>query len=152
MIPDYAEEVIGWRAWGVDVAAVNPQSGKQPLMHSVTYRALFWPPREQVEATCTKSHEVPHESCKCGLYSAKTREHLEEMRYQTYNADLNGKFKVMGMVSNWGKVIEGRQGWRCTYSYPRKLFVPYEAWPLAERLADTYGVPVELDNLLRNHA
>jgi len=145
-IPDYAEETVGWRAWTI----ARKELGREGdvLMHSVTYSDLFWPPREAVEASCGRSHrEVPTESCRCGLYSAKTREHLQEMKYHEYNPDV--QFKVMGTVSNWGKVIEGTQGWRCTFSYPRELYVPFEAWPLASRLAETYGVPVRLDNILR---
>jgi len=51
-------------------------------------------------------------------------------------------------VANWGKVVEGSQGWRSEYTYPLKLWLPFEAWYLAEALGNAYGVPVALKNTL----
>lgn len=161
VIPDFHEIMVGWRAWGVkaDVAL-----GDVPLLRSVTYGSHHWNPREPMEATCRAAekrakrniaanvnpgrHECPSEGCSCGLYSAKTREHLQGMAYHRYDAEGRGMFHVIGEVALWGKVIEGTQGWRAQYGYPRRLYVPFEAWHLAEPLAEAYGCPVELNNIL----
>jgi len=159
-LPDYMEVVEGWRAWGVPMK----RSGAPPRLYSVTFREEFWTPREAQEGIClakrrgntntfvqhapTKTHEVPDGECNCGLYSAKTKEHLQSMTYHRYDAESKGYFHVMGTVHVWGKVLEGFQGWRSTFAYPKELYVPYEAWRLAEPLAEAYGVPVHLQNIL----
>lgn len=157
-IPDFSEVMVGWRAWGVDP---DTPAGTPPLLQSVTYGHHIWQPREAIEATCARhnssgvkyaDHEVPVEDCTCGLYSAKTYEHLQSMRYHEYDADKRGLYHVVGSVSLWGKVIEGSQGWRAQFGYPRELFVPFEAWRLAKPLADAYGVPVQLKNILSSNA
>jgi hypothetical protein len=56
---------------------------------------------------------------------------------------------VLGQVANWGKVIEGTQGWRAELAYPVKLWVPFEAWKIAQALEAGYGVPVGLKNYLK---
>lgn len=156
-LPDYANVMIGWRAWGVPIDRDGP-----PRLHSVSHGDYFWTPREPIEATCQRqggrspglrarnssSHEPPMEACSCGLYSAKTREHLTSMSYHKYDAERQAEYHVIGTVSLWGKVIEGTQGWRAQYGYPRELFVPFEAWALAKPLSEAYGVPVRLNNIL----
>lgn len=96
-----------------------------------------------------KDHGVPGEGCTCGLYSAKTQKHLMGMGYRKYDAERTGQFRVMGEVSLWGKIVEGTQGWRAEFGYPRNLLVPFEAYALVAPLKDAYGVPVELANILK---
>jgi hypothetical protein len=67
------------------------------------------------------------------------------MAYHRYRED---DFVVLGEVSMWGGVIEGTQGWRAQYAYPRRLLVPFEAWRQGAVLRTAYGVPVELANTL----
>lgn len=152
-VPDSTQLAIGWRAWGID-----PNDESATLM-SVTHTGP-WTPRQPMEATCDKStgrgngvkregHEVPDEQCSCGLYSAKTLDHLMSMTYHRYDAEKHGMYHVIGKVKLWGKVIEGSQGWRAQIGYPSELFVPFEAWRLAPRLERAYGVPVRLKNILR---
>jgi len=144
--PDVVGTVSGWRAWGIQ--ADTPRWA-HPLLYSVTYTAYFWEPRKLSQAECRRCGEdVPGEKCSCGFYSAKTLAHLMSMTYHQYDAEHNGYFHVVGKVANWGKVIEGSQGWRAQKSYPVALYVPFEAHYLAERLGDTYGVPVRLKNIL----
>ena len=147
-LPDYAECVIGWRAWGV----YPPDLGVETILRSVSYRMAAWMPCEAIEAVCAFPHEVPHEQCRCGLYSAKTRKHLLSMHYGRYGTkEIVGMFRVIGEVNNWGKVIPGTQGWKSQFSYPRKLYVPYEYFTeIGERLEDAYQVPVVPDNWLTN--
>ena len=97
-----------------------------------------------------KGMSPPREQCSCGFYSAKSLAHLMSMHYHVYDADMNGMFHIVGRVANWGKVIEGSQGWRSQYAYPLELFVPYEAWRLMEPLSKIYGVPAQLKNTLES--
>ncbi len=154
--PDQIELEYGWRAWGVKK---NAPVGAVPVLQSVTHTEAFWTPRVPMGAICPLStgrgngvkrsgHEVPDEGCSCGLYSAKTYEHLMGMSYHRYDAERYGLFHVVGRVKLWGKVIEGSQGWRAAIGYPDQLWVPFEAWELVEPLAETYGVPVSLKNFL----
>jgi hypothetical protein len=55
---------------------------------------------------------------------------------------------VVGQLANWGKVIEGTQGWRAEFAYPAVIYVPFEAWRLGAPIKKAYGVPVKLLNLL----
>lgn len=152
--PDLIGTVEGWRAWGVP--SKLPPFGMTPKLYSVTYTEYFWRPRQTMHAMCDaerpgrcrKGGDSPGEECSCGFYSAKTLEHLMSMSYHLYDADAKGYFHVVGQVANWGKVIEGTQGWRAAKSYPVRLFVPFEAVHLAKPLADAYGVPVSLKNIL----
>lgn len=145
-VPDDVGKITGWRAWGVDP---NTPDGEPVLLRSVRKHTI-WPPRQEVVARCAKrsargprskpGHAVPDENCSCGLYAARTLEHLMSMPYHRYDADRNGLFHVVGQVAMWGGYIEGTQGWRAEKAYPALLFVPYEAWRLAPRLAETYGL------------
>lgn len=149
VVPDLTDAVEGWRAWGVP--RTMPRYGVPPKLYSVTYGNYYWAPRKAMVATCSyrcDAEDVPGEQCSCGFYSAKTLEHLMSMGYHQYDAEANGYYHVVGQVANWGKVIEGSQGWRAQKAYPKKLYVPFEAWPLAKPLSKAYGVPVELKNVL----
>lgn len=137
-LPDYTEVMVGWRAWQIVMRA------GVPLVQSITGR-LVWPARQRVEAYCRKPHAVPFRGCMCGLYSAKTREHLMDLGYNGYS---DPNTRAIGTVSLWGKVIEGDQGWRAEFAYPREMYVAYEAYELAAGLQDAYGVPVRLQNVL----
>jgi hypothetical protein len=155
-VPDSTEPVEGWRTWAVK-ADLKPNEA--PLLKSVIYRDAYWTPRQVMEGVCERStgrangvqrkgHEVPFETCMCGLYAAKTREHLLSLSYHSYD-ERSGLFQVIGPVAMWGKVIEGTQGWRSTFGYPKAIYVPYEAWHLAKPITAAYGVPVRLNNFLR---
>ncbi len=143
--PDLIGTVEGWRAWVVQAEA--PAFGVAPRLESATYN-YYWAPRQKARAHCEKcGADVPGESCSCGFYSAKTLEHLRTMGYHTYDPAY-GSICVVGRLANWGKVIEGTQGWRAEYAYPVTLYVPFEGWRLAKPLAKAYGCDVELLNLL----
>jgi hypothetical protein len=151
--PDELGTVTGWRAWRVNR---HPEPDGQVLLHSVSM-GYFWVPFEKARASCdrcqsTDPHEkdcTPGDNCTCGFYCARTLQHLRTMGYHTYNSAIDGDVTIVGRVANWGKVIPGTQGWRAEYGYPERLYVPFEvARSIARPLADTYGVPVELLNLL----
>lgn len=145
--PDLMEAVEGWRAW--KVSATVPHFGVAPKLMSPQHGNYHWVPRKEQLAECHKCGEnVPGESCGCGFYSARDFDHLMTMSYHLYDLEA-GMVAVIGQVANWGKVIEASLGWRAAKCYPVKLFVPYEAWRLAEPLSEAYGVPVELKNFLK---
>jgi len=70
------------------------------------------------------------------------------MSYHQYNAD-SGNVMILGQVANWGKVIEGTQGWRAARAYPVRMWVPFETWKLAAVIEEHYGVPVAVKNYLK---
>lgn len=154
VIPDFTDVMIGWRAW-----MVHERSGFAPLLLSMNAGGRgnrrvhgTWEPREPMEGICAAhpdktKHQVPTLNCSCGLYSAKSREHLLSMHYHKYDPDESPR--VIGSVNLWGRIVEGTQGWRAEFGYPRELFVPFELWRLVEPLEETYGVPVKLNNTLK---
>lgn len=143
--PDVIGTVEGWRAWGVLLEP--PPFGNAPRLESVTHN-YYWAPRVKARADCSKcGKDVPGEHCTCGFYSAKTLEHLREMGYSKYDSN-SGLVCVVGQLANWGKVIEGTQGWRAEFAYPAVIYVPFEAWRLARPIQRAYGVEVKLLNLL----
>jgi hypothetical protein len=142
--PDMIGTVEGWRAW--HVLREPPPFGNAPKLESASW-AFYWTPRVKARAECERCTDVPGETHSCGFYSAKTLDHLREMGYQRYDEE-GERVCVVGRLANWGKVIEGTQGWRAEYAYPAMLYVPFEAWKLAMPLSRAYGVPVRLLNLL----
>jgi hypothetical protein len=66
---------------------------------------------------------LPYFSCTCGVYAAKTIEHLHRCGYK--------KFGVHGEVYLWGKVVEHERGWRAQFAYPKTLFLAANAIPFS---------------------
>ncbi len=129
-LPTYMEEFVGWRGWTVD---------RYGLLHSINGGEV-WTPEEAFEATCQKgkSHEyVPSNKCTCGLYATKTLRKLQTNGYHHHGA--------FGLVSLWGHFIDGGEGWRFQYAYPRVIYVPYLSWRVAKTL-EHYLVPVTVMN------
>lgn len=149
--PDLMSAVEGWRVWR---CSFNPREYEKenPKLWSATNSDYYWTPRAKGVAECSTCGEnIPGENCGCGFYSAKSLEHLMTMHYHQYDLDQYGTEQyvmVLGRIANWGKVLEGSQGWRSQFAYPAKLWVPFEAAHLAKPLMSTYGVPVELKNIL----
>lgn len=148
--PDIVGTVEGWRVWR---CTFNARAFESPKLWSATHSSYYWTPKALGVAECSRCGEdIPGEHCGCGFYSAKSLEHLMTMRYHQYDLDeTHGGAQivmVLGRIANWGKVIEGSQGWRSQKAYPAKLWVPYEAAHLAKPLQETYGVPVALKNIL----
>jgi hypothetical protein len=144
-IPDEIECVWGWRAWDLSVKPGQPMRLKSKV------RDTYWAPRQPTVAKCPKpkaTHECPGDNCTCGLYAAKTLEHLiGEMGYAQYDMD-SGVVAVVGKVKMWGKVVEGSLGWRAGYAYPAAFYLPFEAWRFMEPLQNEYGADVELANTI----
>jgi hypothetical protein len=163
VVPDVIGAAEGWRSFRVPCEP--PRYGASPRLYSVSHSSYYWKPREVNVASCRRHnsgqmrssgpggfvrgyHVPPGENCTCGLYSARTLPHLLSMGYHTY-APENGDFCVIGRVANWGKVVQGSQGWRAEKSYPLELWVPFEMGAtLGLKIRETYGVPVLLKNIL----
>lgn len=149
--PDMLGAVEGWRVWQVPFKLAPYE---RPKLMSATFGGYYWHPRKFARAECSRcGDDLPGENCSCGFYSAKSFEHLMTMHYHQYDLSTgNGNVMVLGKLANWGKVIEGTQGWRSEKAYPVKLWVPFEASHLAAPLKEVYGVPVELKNILAGPA
>lgn len=148
--PDMLGTLEGWRCWRTPF---KPKGYERPKLYSVSHTDYYWLPRQFARAECDRcgGEDTPGESCSCGFYSAKTLEHLMTMPYHHYDLE-EGRDKgyviVLGKLANWGKVIEGSQGWRSEKAYPVKLWLPFEAHHLIVPIRETYGVPVKLFNVL----
>ena len=66
-------------------------------------------------------HELPHLECTCGVYAAKSIEHLRQFGYVSRG--------IHGEVYLWGTVVEHELGWRARFAYPKSLFLPPDALP-----------------------
>jgi hypothetical protein len=149
-------QLTGWRAWQVDKQL--PAFGLAPKLGSVSH-TYWWTPKRKAEADCDlcgdpdnpNAEGVPGVDCGCGFYSAKSLKHLMQLGYHTYgDIDEIKQFKIIGQVAVWGKVIEGTQGWRSQYAYPRFLMLPYEmGFEFGHRIKDAYGCQVRLLNFLK---
>lgn len=153
--PDYAEPLIGWRAWIVTpsldaLTLADPETGAE------------WKARREVAAACTspaprlarrlglrRAHEAPAAGCSCGIRAAASPALAAAALDRAGASSTTG---VLGQAALWGTVVECEGGWRASRSYPARLYLaaPRERsrrshhvnW-LAYRLA-CYGVPVEV--------
>jgi hypothetical protein len=79
-VPDLAGEIVGYRSWLV-------AGHEEVRLHSL--RGTVWPTRRWLDAECYRSGcEIPGEGCSCGIYAARTRDHLLEL---AYNEDEGGR-------------------------------------------------------------
>src|SRR5262249_15273706 len=101
-------------------------------------------------------HDPPWRLCTCGLYAVDRLEralvYLDRAAYGPEPLRNRLFCRVLGRVALWGSVLECEHGWRGSYAYPERLFVPAtdpdgEAVPGVQEIAlalTDYGVPVEL--------
>src|SRR5580693_5446071 len=132
IIPDYISPIIGYRVWRWDAAGLRSlndepwEPGKQlsgTCRMSMLYKTT--PGSNPVTFATVAKHvpaEVPHEDCTCGIYAAKSLQHLRDIGYIEYG--------VHGEVYLWGTVREHKLGWRAQYAYPRSFTVPTDLLPL----------------------
>jgi hypothetical protein len=130
-IPDRIGTEVGWRGWHVATR------GGHAFLYSVVHETL-WPAGETIQALCTKEHDAPSARCTCGIYAARSLEHLRDIAYHTHG--------VLGKVHLWGTIVPGRLGWRAQYAYPKCLYLPHEKYRLVAPLKAAYHVPVHLLN------
>ena len=154
-IADEIGEYVGWRAWYV---VKTRSTVRVASLMTVAPGASLWPTDRYLDAICPKClgddpdkwwhnpKDVPNETCSCGIYVARTREHLVGLRYNSYS-DSDKAPRVIGECAISGKVEVHEQGYRAQRARVAKLYVPHNRWRLAKVLSDTYNVPVGLMNL-----
>ena len=113
-VPDYISPIVACRVWRWDAAGLRSLNGKR------------WSPRQPVAAKCGAgnahgAHDPPHFDCTCGVYAAKSREHLRQLGYEGRG--------IRGEVHLWGTVVEHELGWRAQFAYPKTLFLPSDLIP-----------------------
>ncbi len=116
-VPDYISPVVGYRVWQWDAAGIKSLNGERWVAHqplSASCRAAASGSISGLSKTEHNPAELPDFNCTCGVYAARTTEHLRQCGYQ--------KFGVHGEVYLWGTVVEHERGWRAQFAYP-KTFV-----------------------------
>lgn len=168
--PDYAQPIIGVRAWRVD---------KNGFLNSTTRRSEQWMPGEVKRASCDRlasiahlnsvggvgipdprrkvvRHEAPQSGCSCGLYAFYDRQSCKD-HGDGFSVEDS---QVTGAVSAWGeKVILCEYGFRAQYMKLEALVLeeetievfgfPISAREAHEKLARRYGVPLLLPTEVR---
>jgi hypothetical protein len=123
-IPDYISAIVGYRGWTWDTKGLKSLCGER------------WHPNHSLAARCRASavvgtiasrveghdsHEAPQANCTCGVYAAKSLEHLRKNGYD--------RCGIYGEVRLWGTVVEHERGWRAQLAYPKNLFLSPDALP-----------------------
>lgn len=121
---------------------------------------FVWKPRTYVTAVCTKCERPVQADCSCGIYAAKTFEHLKKIHY-AYDQIPCGGAEIVVKLSLWGRVQVCKTGYRAekakiveiryrvgvssdeTTLPPSELFERHTQ--RAFELEEAYGVPVTLE-------
>jgi hypothetical protein len=150
--PDFVEPLEAWRVWKV----VRRHSVFS--LGSVVQRTV-WPAGEALVAECLAGsrlsrllrrrkvrHGAPDVGCQCGIYAAG----LETVGQYAADTPFSGGSRVLGQVALWGTVVECERGYRASYAYPTRIYVPADAgeqwrigWAEVALGLCRYGVPVE---------
>ena len=125
-VPDFISPITAYRAWQWDANGLRSLNGErwlpgQPLAASCRVDAIG-----SIAGLSKATHnpaELPYFSCTCGVYAARTIEHLRQCSYK--------KFGVHGEVYLWGKVVEHERGWRAQFAYPRTFVVAPDKFPFS---------------------
>ncbi len=123
-VPDYISPVVAYRAWQLDATGLKSLCGEP------------WHPGRSLAAACKTSarmtahdvHEAPQMNCTCGIYAAKSHDHLRRAGYAGYG--------IHGEVYLWGTVVEHELGWRAQFACPKNFFLPLEMLPVSMSLLE----------------
>lgn len=116
--PDTAEAITAWRYWYLD------EDDEGVLISP--FREDRWSPETAFRALCDAPHtslrSAPDESCTCGIYGRRAwgNDLQEAVIYAMQSPNWKRRI-VIGKVALWGKVIEGRTGYRGELGYPIEL-------------------------------
>jgi preprotein translocase subunit YajC len=123
-IPDYISPLVGYRVWRWNATGLKSLNGEPWLPGRVLTagcRAAMPGTIVGYARAVHSAHELPHPDCTCGVYAAKTIEHLRQFGYEGRG--------IHGEVYLWGNVVEHKLGWRAQFAYPKSLFLPPDAIP-----------------------
>jgi hypothetical protein len=135
--PDLATEVIGYRCWDVEVSWRGT-----PRLCSLSAQVV-WRSDDWTKAICEAGHEAPHDDCTCGIYAARSLDHLLQLNY--FHAT-DAHARVLGEVGLAGRVKRHELGWRASKARPVRLWVSHDSWELAVALRRKYGAEIVLAN------
>jgi len=125
-VPDYISPVIGYRVWQWDATGLRSLNGEKWFAHqplSAVCRADACGSIAGLSKSTHNPAELPHFSCTCGVYAARTMEHLRQCGYR--------KLGVHGEVYLWGTVVEHERGWRAQFAYPKTLLLAADTIPFS---------------------
>jgi hypothetical protein len=125
-VPDYISPVVGYRVWQWDAAGLKSLNGERWVSHqplSAVCRADAIGSIAGLSKAAHNPDELPYLKCTCGVYAAKSIEHLHQCGYK--------KFGVRGEVYLWGTVVEHERGWRAQFAYPKTLVLAPNTIPFS---------------------
>ena len=125
-VPDFISPIAAYRAWQWNANGLRSLNGErwlpgQPLTASCRADAI-----SSIAGLSKATHDpadLPYFNCTCGVYAAKTIEHLHQCGYK--------KFGIHGQVYLWGRVVEHERGWRAQFAYPRTFVVAPDKFPFS---------------------
>lgn len=128
----HTEPIVGWRVWSLRPYVTRDRRTEHRLVPVTNAGGrTHYAPYKRTEAVCSRAyHDAPHRFCACGIWAMKSEDQLPTV-YQ---------HSVYGEVYLWGRVLEGKNGYRAQYAYPKRLWADDDA---IEELRMLYGVPVE---------
>jgi hypothetical protein len=125
--PDYADALIGWRAWcvvryGADFRLASViQDDVWPTDAPFVARCrAHEPPANRLLPRDRELHAAPAAGCTCGIYAA--REPAGAWTYLRGRDDADTVARVIGRVMLWGKVVEHEDGWRAERARPLDVY------------------------------
>jgi hypothetical protein len=124
--PDYISPVVGYRVWQWDATGLRSLNGEKWFAHQPLSAVCRADACGSIAGLSKPTHnpaELPSFSCTCGVYAARTMEHLRQCGYR--------KLGVHGEVYLWGTVVEHERGWRAQFAYPKVLFLAADAIPFS---------------------
>jgi len=125
-VPDYISPIVGYRVWQWDATGLKSLNGRpwlpgKPLSAAcgIEMSRMLTGRAEQGQVT----HDAPQLDCSCGVYSAKSLDHLRRTVYMQYG--------IFGEVYLWGTVVEHEAGWRAQHAYPKNFVLPLSMMPVS---------------------
>jgi preprotein translocase subunit YajC len=125
-VPDYISPIVGYRVWQWDAVGLKSLNGEKWFAHqplSAVCRADACGSISGLSKVTHNSAKLPSFGCTCGIYAARTIQHLRQCGYK--------RFGVHGEVYLWGTVVEHDRGWRAQFAYPKTLFLAANAIPFS---------------------
>jgi hypothetical protein len=125
-VPDFISPVVGYRVWQWDATGLRSLNGEKWVAHQPLSAVCRADVRGSIAGLSKAAHnpaQLPSFSCTCGVYAARTMDHLRQCGYR--------KLGVHGEVFLWGTVVEHERGWRAQFAYPKSLFLAVDAIPFS---------------------